>query len=363
MKLIYAANLRGGGAVQVAATFILSLQERQICDDFEIIISTPVALNLERLGFDTKKANLKIIDCFGLLGIFLNLRINLRKYSTVFCIFGPLYFLGRCNRLIVGFAQPYYLFERPKAETLLERVREILFAGKYRIQYYFFDRADTLIVEHEWVRKKLSQLGLFPKKKIIVAHNGPNDIFMRSRPAAPKISSTIKFGYVGRPYPHKNIHFFGPFSRELLKQFGIKASLVVTLEGDEYQAFVNQIAGFGCQVETVGSLPLDCVPEFIEGVDCLFLPSLMECFSVSPLEGLMCSRVSLCADRQHFSEILGPHAIYIDPSCPVRAAKQFHENIEFCFNADRLDLARKMVIDNYPSKIRTEKILQEIFDA
>ena len=220
--------------------------------------------------------------------------------------FRALYFLGRCNRLVVGFAQPYYLNERAKQDTLPGRVRELLLAAKYKVQYCFFSRADTIIVEHEWVQRKLTQLGLFPKKKIIVAHNGPNDIFTQKRSTTPKRSSSIRFGYVGRAYPHKNIQFFGPFSRELFKQFGINASLVVTLQEDEYETLISQTAGFGCQIETVGSLSLDRVPEFIEGIDCLFLPSLMECFSVSPLEGLMCSRISLCADREHLGNTWSP---------------------------------------------------------
>ena len=70
-------------------TFIMSLQEREICDKFSIIVSTPVALNLERLGFDVTKSNFHILDCFGFSGLFMNLKIGLKKYDTIFCIFGP----------------------------------------------------------------------------------------------------------------------------------------------------------------------------------------------------------------------------------------------------------------------------------
>ena len=177
--------------------------------------------------------------------------------------------------------------------------------------------------------KETNPIGAVSEEKTIVAHNGPNDIFTQKRSTTPKRSSSIRFGYVGRAYPHKYIQFFGPFSRELFKQFGINASLVVTLQEDEYETLISQTAGFGCQIETVGSLSLDRVPEFIEGIDCLFLPSLMECFSVSPLEGLMCSRISLCADREHFGKYLEPMQFMSIQIVPAELRDNFIKKLNF----------------------------------
>jgi len=90
----------------------------------------------------------------------------------------------------------------------------------------------------------------------------------------------------------------------------------------------------------------------------MIFPSLLECFSVMPLESMIMKKPLFVSDRIFNRETCGSHAHYFDPLSPASAAKI----ISTVFNErtpklKELRLARKHAIKFSNAKDRAKKYL------
>jgi len=256
----------------------------------------------------------EVLDQYGLATLWSGLGGRLRRFDAVFTVFGPLYLLRKPIASIVGFAQPWIIYPDNEIQATQRWPRRWLTSLKFAVQSWFFRQADLLVVELEHVKRGLVSRGIAPASSIRVVSNCLSDVFLDPNRwlAAPMARQSANFclGFVGRNYPHKNVSILPEVRRLLRQRHALQVDIYVTLNDDEWATFPEE-----CKVElkNVGSLTLAQCPMFYQAMDGIVFPSLLECFSATPLEAMVMKRPLFASDRPFIRDVCGEFAQYFDP--------------------------------------------------
>lgn len=363
--LINASNLHNGGGVQVAVSFLYELTAINEVDlsYIHVVASTEVADALYRSNTDTSNfGSYQIIDTFGLKAVFSKLNKRVKSYDLVFTVFGPNYLRIKAPNEIVGFAQPWMLnFDNPISQTMSFFSRNIL-RTKFCVQWLFFLRADHYIVELEHVKKGLIKNKGVDEQKISVVYNTVSSLYLDKSKwktiCIEKGNEKISLGIVTRDYPHKNIGVLPAVAQVLESKHNLKVHFYTTLNENEWGA---RDEVFKKYVSTVGSLSPDECPSFYEQIDGVVFPSLLECFSATPLEVMVMNKPLFASDRGFVRDVCGSHAMYFNPldanNIADHIANYFKSNLD---RTAQLQQARNHALNFSSAKSRAEKYLHII---
>lgn len=327
--LINAANLHVGGGVQVAASFIWELafiRNPLVEAELTIYASSEVNENLVAAGFEHEMFHdYQVLDVFYLEALKPKVSSRFRGFDLIFTIFGPLYLPFSPPKHVVGFAQAWIIYpDNESAQRLRVRSRLSL-STKFLLQWFFFRTADRLVVELEHVKTGLTTSKSFPIDRIDVVHNCVSSIYFdpvrwMPLPAVEDLNDgVIKLGIVTRDYPHKNLDFLPQVAIELERISSKKYRFFVTLNDIEWS---KRDLLFQEYVTNVGAIDIAQCPAFYKAMDAVFFPSLLECFSVTPLEAMVMQRPLFASNRRFVWDCCAEHAIYFEPIDPLEAAQQ-----------------------------------------
>lgn len=363
--MINATNLHAGGGVQVAASFLYELSNFENYNSFliHVFVSREVAHNLSLLNTNTNAFDsYQEIDNFGFKAFFSKLNNRIKNYSLVFTVFGPNYLRVKAKTEIVGFAQLWMLeFNNPISAKMSFLSRNVLRA-KFFVQWLFFLRADHYIVELEHVKKGLVESKGINESKISVVYNTVSSLYEHNEKWSPisidKNIEQIALGMVTRDYPHKNINILPAVAEALETKHNLKVRFYVTLNETEW---ATKDEFFKKYVSTVGSLSPDQCPSFYQQMDGVVFPSLLECFSATPLEAMVMSKPLFASDRGFVRDVCTDYAMYFDPldaeDIALKIADYFKSNIE---RAELLQKARNHALNFSSARGRAEKYLEII---
>lgn len=326
--LINAANLHVGGGVQVAASFIIELSRMvgllNSCEIF-VYVSSAVDENLTAVGFNkVGYRNYRVFNVYGIEALKPNVAKKYYGYDLVFTIFGPLYLPRPVPNHVVGFAQPWIIYPNNEVSSRLTIWQKFKLWLKYHIQWWFFKRSERLVVELYHVKKRLVGLKNFPAHRIDVVSNCVSEVYFDRNKWAQLTKgfdfeeNVINIGYVTRDYPHKNLNFLVDVSRELKRISNYKYRFFVTLTNNEW---ISRDSDFKECVTNVGPLNVAQCPTFYEAMDAVFFPSLLECFSATPLEAMVMKRPLFASNREFVRDSCLDNAVYFDPLDAQEAAK------------------------------------------
>ena len=135
----------------------------------------------------------------------------------------------------------------------------------------------------------------------------------------PSPMGDLKLGFLGRNYPHKNVRIFPDIVRELKELFRLRARFYVTFTEKEWAECSED---FRSCAYNVGVLTAAQCPSFYRSLDAVVFPSLLECFSATPLEAMAMEKPLFASERQFNRNICADHAYYFDPLNPKSAAEQ-----------------------------------------
>lgn len=326
--LLNASNLHSGGAVQVATSCILELFNLAAKPSNLIIwASTEVNLNLLKLGCDlTALPAYQVVNIHGLNLLRSPLARRLEDFDAVFTIFGPLYVWRLSGVNITGFAQPWIIYPDNEVDQAMGWGLRFRTRLKYWVQSLFFRRADRLVVELNHVRLGLLARGIGSPSTIDVVSNTLSCLY--TSPSSwqsvevPEAAVDIKLGFVGRNYSHKNTRIFPAVVDVLQRVHGIKARIYVTFTDEEWAACDE---AFRSAVTNVGPLFVAQCPSFYSHMDAVIFPSLLECFSATPLEAMAMKKPLFASDRPFNLDVCQTHAHYFDPLSPESAAQAIAE--------------------------------------
>lgn len=318
--LINCSNLHVGGGVAVATSFIDCLSKKDNIDlDISLLLSSEVKANLDALDTDyCAFANVTVFDVYGIGSFFAGFKYIFENYELVFTVFGPVYFLGASRTLhLVGFAQPNIIYP-----SRLKLTKDFLYSFGYRVKYklqeFFFSRANALVVELEHVRNALRNKRIFAKTPVYIVHSAVHSIFLNSLkwqevPLSRRRGAELRFGLISRNYPHKNLTILPQVKRILLREFGIESDFFVTFTQSEWLECTDD---FRANIINVGGLSLSQCPSFYAQLDGVVFPSLLECFSAVPIEAMTVGRPLFASNLPFIRDVCGDYCNYFDPTDP-----------------------------------------------
>jgi glycosyltransferase involved in cell wall biosynthesis len=315
--LINTSNLHVGGGVQVAVSFIDELsRSNHNLKLYDLWVSEEVYQNLLKINTDLKKFNsFEVINLQGIYSLFSIklLYYILFKYKTVFTLFGPLYVMFKPKYHVLGFAMPSVIYSQTALDLEKNLLNRYLSFLKIKVQEFFFSKSDVIIVELEHVKIALESQLKFRNIPIRIVHNCFSNVFLDPQKWLdlnfPR-QSGINIGYLGRNYPHKNLVILPEVLNILRYKFKINVNFYVTLTESEWKSCSFD---FRKSIINVGSLSLAQCPSYFKELDGIILPSLLECFSATPLEALIMGKPIFLSDRQFNKDVIGDYGIYFDP--------------------------------------------------
>lgn len=363
--LINASNIHAGGGLQVASSFlseIYSMKNYEL-SLLHVVVSSQVANELSRFDFDGKAFGCyEIVNTFGFEAFFSKLNKIINKYDIVFTVFGPNYLRVKAKIEVVGFAQLWILnFNNPVSKSMSFFNRNTLRA-KFFIQWLFFLRADHYVVELEHVKSGLIKNKGVDENKISVVYNTVSSLYLDESKwnsiDIEKGAEDISLGIVTRDYPHKNIGILPVVAQVLESKHNLKVRFYTTLNELEWSA---RDEVFKKHVSTVGSLSPDQCPSFYEQIDGVVFPSLLECFSATPLEAMVMTKPLFASDRGFVRDVCADYATYFDPldaeDIALNIANYFKADIE---RTESLQKARNHALNFSSARGRAEQYLEII---
>lgn len=316
--LIDASNLRAGGGVQVASSFLDELSTAKNNPDtlarypwltrIHVEATPEVAQNLSPITKNNLHISIKSRRP-NQLGIW----VTAARYDVVLVVFGPAYGRKRARREIVGFADVTSLFDTP--DGLPKNYGKPMGYSTLRraASKALFRRADRIIVEAEHVRAALKQKWNLKKPPIDVVPNCVNQA-IPSPPPKKKFKQASNWCFVTRNYPHKNVKLLGQIGNELEKRSEGEIKFLLTLNDAEWNDLDYDTRRHSINV---GPKTVHELSEVYSRAEGSVFPSLLECFSVTPLEALLTDTPLIASDRDFVREVCGDAAIYCDPYDPV----------------------------------------------
>lgn len=321
--LINASNLHVGGGVQVATSYLFELSRlEEVAINFSVIASSEVTESLIELNTRLDAfCEFKTINIYGLnVRSLLYLR-SLRKYNVVFTVFGPLYVIKPRYLNIVGFAQGWIIYPNNDNYTELNLARKILSNLKYYIQGFFFKQSSLIVAELDHVRDGLVRKLKMPENRVKIIRNCVSQVFHDpdswKSVNIPDADGSLRIGFVGRNYPHKNTKIFPEVQRFLFEKYGIRSKFYVTFSEDEWS---SAGADFRNSCFNVGVLSVPQCPSFYDSMDAVIFPSMLECFSATPLEAMIMRKPLFASNMVFNHNICLDYAFYFDPHSAESAA-------------------------------------------
>lgn len=363
--LIYAANLHVGGGVQVAASIIDELSRLDHDDELTVWASSEIDLALA--STKTKKttfASYEVVNHFGIKARWALERHEVSRFDRVLVIFGP-HYLGRISvPHAVGFAQAWIIYKNSETYRLLRVGERLLLRAKYYLQECLFKQSDMLIVELKHVRDGLIKNNVLPENRIRIVHNCLSSIFLKPdlwKPLElPEQLKSYRLGFLGRNYAHKNTKIFPEVLKQLESVHSLSVEMLVTFTDEEWG---ECSPAFKASITNVGPLELTQCPGFFQSLDGLLFPTLLECFSATPLEAMSMLCPIFVSDRPFMRDVCEEHAEYFDPTSPKNIAAIVAAYLHKPRDEERLQRAKQYAISFSSPQARATGYLRSVKDA
>jgi glycosyltransferase involved in cell wall biosynthesis len=360
--LIDASNLHVGGGIQVAASFLDELATLTRVQDSNV--TWPSELRVEAspevmadLASDTVQT-LNPIPRDRHPTQWRSWIPRKPHFDVSFVVFGPEYGYPRAVRRVVGFADATAVLPRPptlEGGPAITSAKKVLRA---RVSRTLLARASILITETEVLANALRE-SLPRTPDIEVVPNAINSVF--STPArwkpVPRLTardSDYTICYVARAYDHKNHRVLPEVAGLLQQKFGLNVDFVVTLKDDEWDGLASRDS----QVN-VGPLTIDQVPTLLDACDASILPSLMETFSVTPLEAFAMRRPLFASDCDFIRDSCANAPIYFNPRSPTDIANTLAQTLTNPdLMAKHVERGSQLLTDHISPRERTIRYMQ-----
>lgn len=341
--LVDASNIKVGGGLQVAISVITELESSHSDNySFSYLVSNKVYSQLS----DSIKIKC-IVNTTGIINLIpfnkvsSNLREMSRSFDCVFSIFGPAFWNPRSTH-VIGFANAWIVSDKSDAY----KVYSFQFKCFYKLKNFIlgkllFSNKKFYITETESVRALFIEKFRARSDRIAVVPNSLPYTYDTINPYSGKYQEKLKyykhyfkFVSITYNYPHKNLNIIEKVG-ELLELKGIKAIFIVTFPKLEYD---KQSFAFKKYTVNMGPVSVEDCESLYKSADALFLPTLIECFSVSYLEAMV---NKICITTSHYDfakDVCDDCAMYFDPFSPQDVANKLATLI--CNE----DIRREMII-------------------
>lgn len=317
--LINASNIKFGGGLQVAISVITSLLKNSRGYEIKFIVSENIFNQLEIdasshrkfivIDFSAKKA-LNYINYYSSLRSF----ENDFKQDVVFTIFGPSFYRFRYGKSLIGFANAWLVNPDTDAYRIFAYRQRLINKLKNKmLSFFLYSKNAHYVTETKAVAQAFCKCFKAEESQISVVNNTLSYLFTSQETIGREFflgqEDKIKFLTVSHNYLHKNIAVIEKVGQGLSK-LGYNFTFVVTFSDNEYLEMSDIFRKYTTNVGPVSVL--DC-PNLYKACNVLFLPTLIECFTVSYLEAMYFNMPIATSDRSFAREICSGDAYFFDP--------------------------------------------------
>lgn len=239
------------------------------------------------------------------------------KPDVVFTIFGPAYHNFRAPHAC-GIADPWVTHPSSLATSRLGVFGRLKMKLQCLYKKWRLSINDFYWTETEVARQGLIDLIGLDADKILTIPNCYSPLFDSFNSAEESHNSLVKIFTLSATYPHKNLMII-PEMASILYKRGLQDSFkfVVTLPENgfgvnEFWKLAKKL-GVCDLIENIGHIPLESCPLWYSKTDILFLPTLLETFSVTFLEAMKMSRPIVTTNLDFARDICGDAAEYFEP--------------------------------------------------
>lgn len=328
--IIYASNIRTGGAIGGAANLLDTLPDfyntahMRWAREWYVYISDEIASEMSRLD-DLRDLGVSVVQRTDAANLRTLQRRGISWADVRLVLRGPDYVGRMARREILGFADRSILTPVPKYQPAARRVKASV---RNALKRALLPRYDAFLTQTTNMAEELS--ARVPGKRVWVFPNSPADIF-RAQDVMPRIERIpaldndrrkIRLFYPARGYPHKNHRIIPQVVEALRSTYNVELEIICTLRSDELISLgLHNAPG----IVPVGALSrAECYDQY-RNSDGVFFPSLNETSSVTPLEGMALGLPVFASDLNFITEISGSAPYYFDPRSPTAAAAVISE--------------------------------------
>lgn len=324
--LIDATNIKFGGGVQVAISVIKRLQELKLDNlNFVYVINSNIA---KQLDFNSDSEVFTIDTGIKTLIPFASEKKILKeienKVDVTFSIFGPCFWYPKKSTHLIGFANAWLVSPDSIAYTKLAYPKRYFLKFKNFILGKFLFRQNAYYVtETDSVKTRFLKYFRAEDKNIFVVPNTLPYVYnidsnFTTFPLPIEFSKKIKLVSITHNYPHKNLSIIEEVG-EILSSKGLDFIFIVTFDEVSYEKMSTSFKKYTYNVGPISVI--DC-PNLYRACDALFLPTLIECFTVSYLEAMFHEIPILTSDLEFAHEICDDFGFYFNPLEPVDIANK-----------------------------------------
>nr|WP_199156608.1 glycosyltransferase [Pedobacter sp. ASV2] len=340
--LIDHSNLIVGGGIQVGSSFLNDLRILSLDNEYFVVQSLNSKNSIEQgifpqnfVFFDLSKLALNSIKKRSKAVLDIE---NQVKPDVIFTTFGPSYHKSNFPK-IVGFAIPYLIYPNSPFFKLIPFVERL----EYKIlaiikQRAFIKNSNALIFESNNAENVMGKK-LPNNIETFTVNNTLNEIFLdknRWESLDYPLPNSFNILCLTAYYKHKNIGIIPKVIEVLEKKYSfLDFKFIITISKNE----LNFDSKFDKNIEYLGKVPLNQIPELYQKVAISFMPTLLEVFSATYLEAMHMEKPIVTSDLAFSREICGDAALFCSP---LEAEKYADAIFELYSNEiSRKDLIRK----------------------
>ena len=321
--LLNCSTLMKGGSLQVArSVFEEAIKDIEI-EWFFAINKSQYLLVEDLLNTVLKKERLLILEDSPARSK--QMRKNFKSlvdgysFDAVFTLFGPAYVKFLAPHLC-GIADGWVTHANKEAYQLLptfkEKLRTFLLC---RYKLWWYKKADKWCVEAEVAKKGYRVKTKIPSEAIAVISNAVNQIFQEYSTAIVEreLSDIVNVFCLSADYWHKNHQVIPDILCSLKEKSHYQFNFIITLP-EKSAVFVQLMQkaiekGVDKNIINLGPLTLKEVINQYKICNILFFPSVLETFSITPLEALYMNMPMIVSDISVNKEVLKDYANYVNP--------------------------------------------------
>lgn len=320
--IINGLNSNSAGGKSVLTNFLYSLKHKPTNDNF-IVLLTRREYEAE-LG--DLPSNIKLVFVSSLfitpglifftyffLFRFLEVKFNADKVLS----FGDLVPICKC-KLIYYFDWAYAVYPEHEIWNHMSFKSKLTRKVKmFQIQR-FLPRATATIAQTKVIKKRLEHL--LSIKNVKVINNAVNRNIVGDYNDF-HFPSGVKFLYLTRYYPHKNIDILLDVAN-LIKKKGVNFKIILTISAEQHinaKCFLNKVKEKALDniIVNIGEVEHRHISALYDQVDYLLMPSTLESFSGSYVEALQSNTPILTSNLDFAHEVCGNAAFYFDEKKPT----------------------------------------------
>lgn len=315
--IINTTNLRIGGALQVAISFIyecIHFSEHE----YHIFLSPSMDKEIHKNDFPLNFkfyffANPSPFILFDKTIKLLNKTEKDIKPDIVFSVFGPTYWKPK-SKHIMGFANALYLYnDSPYIQNmkLFEKVK--FYSKKSYHQLLLKNNADYYVVQTDDMQKRFSKFINQKENKIAVVSSRYDSIFEKSIEDLNKLpikkENEFWFVTISSFYPHKRLSLINDLI-PMIKKEKLNIKFILTLPNNVLEQNFHDVQEYIINLEPV---KLEECPYIYSKCDALFLPTLIESFTASYPEAMIMKKPILTSHYSFAKTVCKEGALYFDP--------------------------------------------------